>query len=157
VEVDAILLGETLLTGVFIAFSWLFAKTLSCALNSSFYLCSWLFCSIRSPFSDCANIFYSSIRVFFSFSYSFISAVNYSMSTVLGRSMLVFVVILSIMAFLARLANCNVENVYAAAETDGDMQTISFSRPLPVSESLRILVNLEFLNGICVRDFSIKA
>jgi hypothetical protein len=79
------------------------------------------------------------------------------MSTVLGRSMLVFVVILSIMAFLARLANCNVENVYAAAETDGDMQTISFSRPLPVSESLRILVNLEFLNGICVRDFSIKA
>lgn len=65
--------------------------------------------------------------------------------------------VLSTMALFARLANCNVENVSADAVIEGDMQTISLSFPLPLRESLRILVSFEFLKGMCVLDFSIKA
>jgi hypothetical protein len=57
------------------------------------------------------------------------------------------------MAFLARLANCRVENVSAFALIEGDTQTINFIRPFPIKESLKILVSLEFLKGIWVRDF----
>jgi hypothetical protein len=46
-----------------------------------------------------------------------------------------------------------VENVSALALTEGEMQTINFILPGPTKESLNILVNLESLNGICVRDF----
>ena len=60
-------------------------------------------------------------------------------------------------AFLARLANCSVEKVSAAADTEGDIQMMSLSLPLPISESLRILVSLEFLKGICVLALSINA
>ena len=37
------------------------------------------------------------------------------------------------------------------------MQIINLIFPCPRSESLKILVNLEFLNGIWVLDFSISA
>lgn len=33
------------------------------------------------------------------------------------------------------------------------MQIISLSLPLPIRESLRIRVSLEFRKGMCVRDF----
>ncbi len=79
-------------------------------------------------------------------------------STVRERSALGFGVTgLSTIAFFALFANCNVENVSAAAETDGDMQMMSLSLPLPMRESLRILVSLEFRKGICVLAFSINA
>ncbi len=61
------------------------------------------------------------------------------------------------MAFLALLANCNVENVSADALSDGLIHIINLIFPCPSKESLSILVSLEFLNGTCVLDFSIKA
>ncbi len=61
------------------------------------------------------------------------------------------------MAFLALLANCNVENVSADALSDWLIHIINLIFPCPNKESLSILVSLEFLNGICVLDFSIKA
>jgi hypothetical protein len=64
---------------------------------------------------------------------------------------------LSNIAFLARLANCKVEKVYADADIDGLIQIIKRILPWPSNESLSILVNFEFLNGICVLDFSIRA
>lgn len=49
------------------------------------------------------------------------------------------------------------EKVSADAEIDGLIQIINLIFPCPNNESLRIRVNLEFLNGICVRDFYINA
>lgn len=40
---------------------------------------------------------------------------------------------------------------------EGLIQIINRIFPCPNNESLNILVNFEFLKGICVRDFSIKA
>lgn len=61
------------------------------------------------------------------------------------------------MAFFARLANCKVENVSAEADIEGLIQMMNLIFPWPINESLRILVSLEFLKGIWVLDFSIKA
>ena len=60
-------------------------------------------------------------------------------------------------ARFARLANCNVENVSEDELVEGDTHTINVILPAPDSESLSALVNLEFLNGMCVRFLSIKA
>ena len=38
-------------------------------------------------------------------------------------------------------------------ENEGETQIISLIFPEPKKDSLKILVNFEFLNGICVRDF----
>lgn len=69
----------------------------------------------------------------------------------------VFISVLSNIALLALLANCNVENVYAEADTEGLIQITNLIFPCPRSESLKILVSLEFLKGIWVLDFSINA
>jgi hypothetical protein len=61
------------------------------------------------------------------------------------------------MALLALFANCSVEKVSAEAVMEGLMQIINLILPWPSSESLRILVNLEFLKGMWVRDLSIRA
>ena len=61
------------------------------------------------------------------------------------------------MALLARLANCKVEKVSADAEIEGLMHIINLIFPCPSRESLSILVSLEFLKGMWVRDLSIKA
>ena len=61
------------------------------------------------------------------------------------------------MALLALLANCKVENVSAEAEMEGLMQMINLIFPCPNNESLRILVSLEFLKGICVLVLSMRA
>lgn len=61
------------------------------------------------------------------------------------------------MALFARFANCKVEKVYAEAETEGLMQMMNRILPCPNSESLRILVSFEFLNGTCVLAFYINA
>lgn len=61
------------------------------------------------------------------------------------------------MAFLARFANCKVEKVSAEAVTEGLIHIINLIFPWPKRESLKILVNFEFLKGICVLDFYIKA
>lgn len=60
-------------------------------------------------------------------------------------------------ALLALLANYNVENVSALDDIEGDTHTINSIFPLPLNESLNTLVNLEFLNGICVLVLSINA
>lgn len=64
---------------------------------------------------------------------------------------------LSKMALFALLANCRVENVSAEAVKDGLMQIMNLIFPCPKRESLRILVNFEFLKGMCVLDLSIRA
>lgn len=64
---------------------------------------------------------------------------------------------LSKMALFALLANCSVEKVSADAESEGLIHIINLIFPCPSKESLRILVNLEFLKGIWVLDLSIKA
>ena len=51
-------------------------------------------------------------------------------------------------ALLALLANCSVENVSALEVIDGETQNMKVIFPVPDRESLKILVNLEFLNGI---------
>lgn len=51
-------------------------------------------------------------------------------------------------ALLALFANCRVEKVSAEAEMEGLMQIMKRIFPWPNRESLRILVNLEFLKGI---------
>ena len=51
------------------------------------------------------------------------------------------------MARLALFANCKVEKVYADADTEGLIQIMNLIFPWPNKESLRILVNLEFLKG----------
>jgi hypothetical protein len=61
------------------------------------------------------------------------------------------------MALLARLANWRVEKVSAEAEVEGEMHTINRILPLPVKESARTLVSLEFLKGIWVLDLSTNA
>ena len=49
------------------------------------------------------------------------------------------------------------EKVYAQVLWDGLIQIINLILPWPKSESVNILVSLEFLKGIWVLDFSIKA
>ena len=76
--------------------------------------------------------------------------------------MVAFVELLSyfgllIIAFLALFANCKVDNVSLAADTDGDTQIINLSLPLPVKQELKILVSFDYLNGIWVRVLSPKA
>ena len=61
------------------------------------------------------------------------------------------------MALLALFANCRVEKVSAEAEMEGLMQIMKRILPWPNRESLRILVNLEFLKGMWVRDLSMRA
>ena len=61
------------------------------------------------------------------------------------------------MALLALFANCKVEKVYAEADTDGEIHIINLILPCPSKESLKILVSLEFLNGMWVLDFYINA
>jgi hypothetical protein len=68
-----------------------------------------------------------------------------------------FVSTLSKIARLALLANCRVEKVSAEAETEGLMQMMNLILPWPSSESLSILVSLEFLKGMCVLDLSMRA
>ena len=60
-------------------------------------------------------------------------------------------------ARLALFANCRVEKVSAEAEMEGLMQIMKRILPWPNRESLRILVSLEFLKGMWVRDLSISA
>lgn len=59
-------------------------------------------------------------------------------------------------ARLALFANWSVENVSALDEMDGDMHTMKLILPPPLSDSLRTLVSLEFLNGIWVLLLSIS-
>lgn len=58
---------------------------------------------------------------------------------------------------MALFANWRVEKVYAEALNDGLIQIINLIFPCPSRESLKIRVSFEFLNGIWVLDFSIKA
>lgn len=58
---------------------------------------------------------------------------------------------------MALLANWRVEKVSADAVSEGLMQIINLILPWPSSESLRILVNLEFLKGMWVLVFSMSA
>lgn len=51
----------------------------------------------------------------------------------------------------------NVENVSEFDEFEGEIQTINAILLFPLKESLRTLVSLEFLNGICVLFLSIRA
>lgn len=64
---------------------------------------------------------------------------------------------LLIIAFFALFANCKVDSVSFAADIDGDTQIISLSLPFPVKDSLKILVNLDYLNGMWVLVFSPNA
>ncbi len=52
---------------------------------------------------------------------------------------------------------CNVERVSDDEETEGEIQTMNQIFPFPLNESDRTRVNFEFLKGIWVLDFSIKA
>lgn len=42
-------------------------------------------------------------------------------------------------------------------DIDGDIHTIKLILELPLNDDDKILVSLEFLNGICVLDLSIRA
>ena len=64
---------------------------------------------------------------------------------------------LSNIALFARLANWRVENVSNWADKEGLIQMMNLIFPWPNKESLKILVNFEFLKGIWVLDFYIKA
>ena len=60
-------------------------------------------------------------------------------------------------AFLARFANYKVENVSWFDVIDGEIQTIKLILSAPLREDYKTLVSFEFLNGMWVLYFSIKA
>ena len=103
------------------------------------------------------NSFSIIILCYFSLSSSFFKKVISSFSDFFLLKFGLLISALSKMAFLALLANCRVENVSADAEIEGLMQIINLIFPCPIKESLKILVSFEFLKGIWVLDFSIKA
>lgn len=58
---------------------------------------------------------------------------------------------------IMRLSTCKVDKVSEAEETEGEMQTMNQIFPFPLRESERTRVSFEFLNGMCVLDFSMSA
>ena len=48
-------------------------------------------------------------------------------------------------------------NIEYIEDIEGETQTINLILDAPIKESLKILVSLESRNGICVRDWFVKA
>lgn len=144
---------------IFDSFSWLLGidrepLPLFCTFDISFpfsffrcYICLLASSNYFSAKALCYLSFYKSFfRVVISSDYDFFFCMEGDLVSTRSK-----------IARFALFANCKVEKVSAEADIDGLMQIMNRILPCPSKESLRILVNLEFLKGIWVRDLSISA